>query len=149
MRSSFVCVVLAVTLQAACYNYAPLRRSELSPSTYLAVTLTEAGSEELARYIGPNVLVVRGRFLSATERGLILSVSAVENRRGDVLEWNGESVGVPGEFVRSLEERHPARGKTVMLAGVSLAGFFVAYAAFGPGVGGAASGGSGPGPSPR
>jgi hypothetical protein len=149
MRSSLVCVVLAVALGAGCYNYAPLRRSQLSPSTYLAVTLTEAGSEELAPYIGPNILVVRGRFLSATDRALILSVSAVENRRGDVLEWKGESVGVPGEFVRSLEERHPATGKTVMLAGVSLAGFFVAYAAFGPGVGGSTSGGSGPGPSPH
>jgi hypothetical protein len=149
MRSSFVWVVPAVAVLAACYNYAPLRRSQLSPSTYVALTLTEAGSEELAPYIGPNVLVVRGRFLSATDRGLVVSVSAVENRRGDVLEWKGESVGVPGEFVRALEERHPATGKTVMLAGVSLAGFFVAYAAFGPGVGGATSGGSGPGPSPR
>ncbi len=149
MRSRIVCVVFAVALQAGCYNYAPLRRSQLSPSTYLAVTLTDAGSEELSPYIGPNVLVVRGRFLSTTNRGFILSVSAVENRGGDVLEWKGESVGVPGEFVRSLEERHPATGKTVMLAGVSLAGFFVAYAAFGPGVGGATSGGAGAGPSPR
>ena len=149
MGSRLVCVVLAVVSQAGCYNYAPLRRSELLPSTYLALTLTEAGSEELAPYLGPDVLVVRGRFLSATERGLMLSVSAVENRRGDVLEWKGESVGVPGEFVRSLEERHPATGKTVMLAGVSLAGFFVAYAAFGPGVSGTSPGGTGGGPTPR
>ena len=119
------------------------------PATYLAVMLTESGSEELAPYIGPNVLVVRGRFLSAGERGLVLSVAAVESRRGDILEWRGETVMVPAEFVRSLEERHPATGKTVLLAGAGLAGFIVAYAAFGPGASGTISGGVGGGGSPR
>jgi hypothetical protein len=145
-----IAILAAVaSLQLGCYNYAPLRRSELVPATYLAVMLTETGSDELAPYIGPNVLVVRGRFLSATDRGLNLSVEGVENKRGDVLEWRGETVMVPAEFVRSLEERHGAAGKTVLLAGASLAGFFVAYAAFGPGASGTASGGVGGGPSPR
>ena len=145
-----IAVVVAFTLLTTeCYNYTPLRRSELTPSTYVAVTLTESGSEELAQYLGPNILVVRGRFLSATDRGLVVSVAAVESRRGDNLEWKGESVAIPGEFVRDVEERHPANGKTVLLAGASLFGFFAAYAAFGPGASGATQGGvSGP-PSPR
>jgi hypothetical protein len=142
-------LVVVACLGAACYNYTPLRRSELTPSTYLAVTLTESGSEELAQYLGPNILVVRGRFLSATDRGLVVSVAAVENRRGNVFEWKGESVVIPGEFVRDVEERHAANGKTVLLAGVSLAGFFAAYAAFGPGSSGATQGGVGGPPAPR
>lgn len=150
MRASQSAVVVATLLLATeCYNYTPLRRSQLTPSTYLAITLTESGSEELAQYIGPNILVVRGRFLSATDRGLVLSVAAVENRRGNIFEWKGESVVIPGEFVRSLEERHPANGKTVLLAGVSLAGFFAAYAAFGPGASAATAGGVGSPPTPR
>ncbi len=145
-----IAVVVAVTLLTTeCYNYTPLRRSELTPSTYVAVTLTESGSEELAQYLGPNILVVRGRFLSATDRGLVVSVAAVESRRGDNLEWKGESVAIPGEFVRDVEERHPANGKTVLLAGASLFGFFAAYAAFGPGASGATQGGVGGPPSPR
>jgi hypothetical protein len=145
-----IAVLAAVTFsQLGCYNYAPLRRSELVPATFLAVMLTETGSEELAPYIGPNVLVLRGRFLSASDRGLNLSVAGVENRRGDVVEWKGETVMVPAEFVRSLEERHGATGKTVLLAGAGLAGFFVAYAAFGPGASGTTPGGAGSGGSPR
>jgi hypothetical protein len=136
-------------LQSGCYNYLPLRRSHLVPATYVAVTLTDAGSEELTAYVGPNVYVVRGRFVGSTERGLALSVFEVETRRGAVLEWKGENVVVPGEFVRSLEERQSATGKTVLLAGVSLAGFFAAYAAFGPGVSGTTSSGAGSSPSPR
>jgi len=72
-----VLLVASCRWQEGCYNYLPLSRSHLMPSTYLAVTLTESGSDELAPYLGPNVLVVRGRFLSTTERGLVLSVAAV------------------------------------------------------------------------
>lgn len=150
MSGSRNAVLVAVMLLATeCYNYTPLRRSQLAPSTYVAVTLTESGSEELAQYIGPNILVVRGRFLSATDRGLVVSVAAVENRRGNVFEWKGESVAIPGEFVRDLEERHRANGKTVLLAGASLVGFFAAYAAFGPGSSGGTQGGVGNPPAPR
>ena len=147
--SRIVWLTATLLLATECYNYTPLRRSQLAPSTYVAVTLTDDGSEELAQYIGPNVLIIRGRFLSATDRGLIVSVAAVESRRGDILEWKGESVEVPGQFVRSLEERHAANGKTALLAGASLVGFFAAYAAFGPGASGTTPGGVGGPPAPR
>ncbi len=78
MRCRSASLVLVALLQVGCYNYLPLRRSTLVPSSYLAVTLTESGSEELARYLGPNPFVVRGRYLSATERGLAISVESVE-----------------------------------------------------------------------
>jgi len=138
-----------VSAQLACYNYTPMRRSSLTPSTYLALTLTDDGSDELARYLGPGVLVVRGRFLSSTERGLAISVGAVELRRGDILEWKGETVVIPGEFVRSVEERQVAHGKTVLLAGASLFGMVVAYQAFGPGSAGGSGSGAGGGPMPH
>jgi len=150
MSGSRIAVLVAgMLLATACYNYTALRRSQPAPSTYVAVTLTESGSEALAQYIGPNILVVRGRFLCATDRGLVLSVAAVENQRGSIFEWKGESVAIPGEFVRAVEERHAANGKTVLLAGASLVGFLAAYAAFGPGANGTTPGGVGGPPSPR
>ncbi len=149
MRWDTAVLVAAASLEVGCYNYEPLRRAHLVPSAYLAVTLSEAGSEELTRYLGPSMLVVRGRFLGATERGLALSVESVEDRRGETFAWQGETVVVPGEFVRSLEERHVAHGKTVLLAGASVMGFFAAYAAFGPGASGTTPGGGGPPPVPR
>jgi len=142
-------VLGAAALLAGCYNYEPLRTAELVPSAFLAVTLSDGGSEQLAQYVGPNVLVVRGRFLRTTERGLALSVESVEDRRGQTFPWQGEMVVVPGEFVRSVEERHAARGKTMMLAGVSLAGFVAAYAAFGPGASGSGPVGGGSTSMPR
>jgi hypothetical protein len=147
-RATVFLVVLAA-LATGCYNYSPLGRASLVPSAYLAVTLTESGSEELAPYIGPSVLVVRGRFRSATERGLMLSVAEIETRRGDLLLWNGEPVVIPGEFVRSVETRQIAAGKAALLAGTALVGFFAAYAAFGSGASATTSGGAGVGASPH
>jgi len=149
MRSRALFLLAAASLQVGCYNYLPLRRSSLEPSSYLAVTLTESGSEELARYLGPNALVVRGRYLTATDRGLALAVEAVESRRGDIARWAGETVVVPSEFLRAVEQRQVARGKVVLLAGAAVAGFVVAYHAFGPAAGGGPSGAGGGGPGPR
>src|SRR5437870_11258378 len=118
MRLRAALPIVTGLLLVGCYNYLPLRRSGLVPSSYLAVTLTETGSEELARYLGPNPFVVRGRYLSATERGLAISVESVESRRGDLAHWAGETVVVPGEFVRQVEQRAASPSKTVLLAGV-------------------------------
>jgi hypothetical protein len=143
-----IAVLLAVGWSAlGCYNYEPLRGSGLTPSTYLAITLSEAGSEELASYLGPDVLVVRGRYLGPGEHGVLLAVEAVETRRGDIAPWAGETVQVPGEFVRGVEERHASRQKSVLLAGSALASFVFAYAAFGSGAAGGAAGRAGSGTS--
>jgi len=135
-------------LQGGCYNYFPLRRAGLVPSSYLAITLTESGTDELTGILGPDILVVRGRYLAMTDRGLALAVEAVESRRGDIERWAGETVTVPGEFVREVEERHPSPSKMLLLVGVSVAGLVVTYEAFGPGSGGGLAGG-GPGPRPQ
>ncbi len=149
MRLRAALPIVSGLLLVGCYNYLPLRRSSLVPSSYLAVTLTESGSEELARYLGPNAFVVRGRYLAATDRGLALSVEAVESRRGDIARWAGETVVVPGEFVRAVEQRRVSPSKVVLLAGAAVAGFVVTYEAFGPAAGGGPSGGGGSGPSPH
>src|SRR6266487_798819 len=104
MRLRAALPIVTGLLLVGCYNYLPLRRSSLVPSSYLAVTLTEYGSDELARYLGPNAHVVRGRYLAATDRGLALSVESVGSPRGDIARWAGETVVVPREFVWEVEQ---------------------------------------------
>lgn len=140
-------LVATASLQLSCYNYLPLHSSDVMPATYLAITLTDAGSEELAHSLGPNARVVRGRFLAVGERSLSLSVQAVESRRGVVARWAGETVVVPGRFVWTAEERRISHGKVALLAGASLLAVVVAYKAFVPSASGGtpASSSSGPG----
>jgi hypothetical protein len=143
MRLRAAILAAAAGLEVGCYNYLPLRRSGVVPSSYLAVTLSESGSEELARYLGPNALVVSGRYLGATERGLVLSVESIASRRGDIAHWAGETIVVPSEYVRDVAQREVSRPKTVLLAGAALLGFVLTYQAFGPGASGGVPAGGG------
>ncbi len=104
-------------LTAGCYNYHPLATATPEPGSYVAATLTDQGSTDLARYLGPNVFVVRGRYVGDGEAGILVSVSAVELKRGDDVSWAGETITLPPDAVASLEVRHLAKGRTLLLAG--------------------------------
>ncbi len=127
-------ILLTTWLTGACYNYTPLSLVAPEPQagTYLAVTLSDFGSDSLARYLGPNVFVVRGRYLGADEGGrtLRVSVTSVETRLGLQNSWAGESVTIPRDCIRSLEQRQLAKGKSALLAGAGVASVMAAAAAF-------------------
>ena len=135
MRSA---MLLTACFTAACYNYAPLPTPDPRPGTSLALTLTAAGSDSLARYLGANVFVLRGRYLSTDEGGLRVSVTSVETREGLQDSWPGETVRIPTGFIASLEQRQLAKGRSALLAGVGVAGVVAAVAGFSlkPGGGG-------------
>src|ERR1051325_11339534 len=48
-------LILSFSVSAGCYNYNPLTTPTPQPGSCVAVALTDAGSQELARYLGPNV----------------------------------------------------------------------------------------------
>ena len=146
LRRTALIALPAVLLPLGCYNYLPRGRTELEPAMFVDVRLTPDGSDSLARYVGPEIVSLRGRYQTTTENGLALSVWSVAGRQGEVLAWRGETVVVPVMYVRSIEQRQPAGFKTVLLSGVSLSVFFVAAHAFGSSSSGSAtSGGSGTG----
>jgi hypothetical protein len=128
MRASML--ITAVCLTAACYNYRPLATPTPEPGTYVAVTLTDAGSLELAPYLGPNVFVVRGRYVGDAEQGVLLSVSSVELVRGDQVEWKGERVTLPKSAIASVQVRQLSKRRSALLVGVGLTGLVATTAAF-------------------
>jgi hypothetical protein len=115
-------IVMAACVTAGCYNYAPLASVDPAPGTSLAVTLSDAGSETLMRSLGPEAFVVRGRYLGTDERGLLLSVTSVERRRGWVEPWSGETVALPNDVIASTEVRRLAKGRSLLLAGAGVVG---------------------------
>src|SRR3954470_23812800 len=119
-----VVATLLVATTSGCYNYTPVTWAHPAPSSFLAVRLTDAGGDLLTTYLGPQVRVVRGRFVRADEHAFVLSVASVESRRGDSYSWQGETVTVPTEFVSTMEVRQPARAKTALFAAVVITSFF-------------------------
>jgi hypothetical protein len=109
-------------LTAGCYNYRPLAAPSPEPGSYIAATLTDQGAMDLARYLGPNVYAVRGRYLGASDEGISLAVSSVELQRGDDVGWAGETITLPPGAVRSLDVRRLAKGRTLLLASAGAGG---------------------------
>jgi len=132
-------VIAAACLTAGCYNYSPLTQPTPVPGAYVAVTLTDAGSVALARYLGPSVFVVRGRYVADDDHGLVVAVSSVELVRGDEIAWAGEHVTLPNDRIASVRVRQLSKRRSVLLVGVGITGLVATSAAFGL-VGGANSG---------
>ena len=127
MRAS---TLLAACLTAGCYKYSPLTTPTPEPGTSIAVTLTDAGSLELAPYLGPSVFVVRGRYVGDSDRGLLVSVSSVELVRGDQLDWKGEQVTLPNSDIATVRVRQLSKRRSVLLVGVGITGLVATTAAF-------------------
>ncbi|OLD38301.1 MAG: hypothetical protein AUI57_07495 [Candidatus Rokubacteria bacterium 13_1_40CM_2_68_8] len=121
MKPAILIGVLCLT--TACYSYNPLTTPSPDPGVYVSVTLNDAGSVDLARYLGPSIFLVRGRYLGPSDQGgLLVSVSSVETKRGDGYSWQGETVTLPTDAIASLDVRRLAKGRSLLLAGVGAGG---------------------------
>jgi hypothetical protein len=123
-------VVAVLGAGTGCYDYHPLTTSSPDPGSYVAATLTEAGSADLARSVGPEVFVVRGRYLGMGDAGLLVSVSSVELKRGTEVAWAGETIELPRAAVAAVDVRRLAKGRTVLLAGAGAGGLVFTTLAF-------------------
>jgi hypothetical protein len=123
-------LLLAGALSAGCYSYTPLVAPVPEPGTSIAATLTDSGSLALTRYLGPAVSVVRGRYVGTSDAGLQIAVSSVLLDGGGELPWAGETVTLPGGTVQSLQLRRLSKGRSVLFAGLGVAGVAATVAAF-------------------
>ncbi len=128
MRAAIL--IAAACLLGGCYNYDPLITASPEPGTYVSLSLTDAGSQELARYLGPNVFIVRGRYLQHGDGGLLVSVASVELKLGNEVSWAGETVALPDSAISAIEVRQLARGRSALLLGAGVAGLVATSAAF-------------------
>lgn len=146
MRTLGLIGVLCLT--AGCYNYNPLTTPSPEPGTHVAVTLTDPGSENLVRSLGPEAFILRGRYLGDSDQGMLFSVSSVETRRGIEQPWQGETVTVPADAVASMDVRRLAKGRSLLLAGLGVGGLVVTTVAFSL-IGSGTSPNPGGGPPPK
>lgn len=140
------CRLAAIAGLAGCYRYTPMATTDPATGARIAVDLTPAGSDTLARFVGPNVIAIEGRVVEAAGSDLLLAVSVVRKRTGEEDYWKGETLSIPRGVVSGLRQRRLATARTLLLAGtVAALGATVGVAASSGGSGG---GGSGGGPPP-
>ena len=128
MRAGTPAILAGVTV--GCYNYDPVTPAKPAEGRYVALTLTDAGSRELAGYLGFGAYVVRGRYLGEKEGGLLVSVNSVELVGGQEVSWAGEAVTVGPGAIASVDERRFAATKSVLLVGAGVTALLATTAAF-------------------
>lgn len=111
----------AALLLCGCYSSFPINVADAKPGTKLRVGLTDAGSDSLARYLGPGVESVDGKLLHSSDTDLSLGVTQISMRSGIDQYWKGESVVLPKYSVATVLERRLSKPRTFLLAGAIIA----------------------------
>ena len=137
MRVRYLAPVLCVL--CACYESVPIELAKVQPGTKIRISLTDAGADSLARYLGPGVETIDGKLISTDDRGVSLSVSQVAMRSGQDQFWKGETVLIPRYSLSTVQARRINKTKSVLLGGafvVALASIKLSGVAGGNGGGG-------------
>ena len=107
----------------------------------IVVRLTDRGSVELARHVGPSIGELDGRVVAADERQLTLSLISATTWRGIPSYWAGEEVIVERDFIAGMTERRLSRTRSwILTAGIVTAALVAATVGA---VGGKSGGGGG------
>ena len=142
-------VLSLVWALTGCYVYQPLGAAEPEVGSRVAAELTEAGTDTLARAVGPQVVELRGSITGVQDQSLILALSSVSDRTGRVTTWAGEQVVVPVLAVRTLAAKRLSAGRTVLLGIACVAGSVILLDAFEGMMAGGSGGGRTPGGEPQ
>lgn len=141
-------LLATVAFCGGCYTHVPETSPTPMPRTRVRVLLTDNGSAELARHIGPKVSTINGEVVRSNEDGAIaLAVSSTVTREGSESFWKGEVVTVAKQYVAVLQRRQLAVARTVAAAG-GLAGAMIGLGRITGIVGGGGTKG-GPPPPPQ
>ena len=110
----------ALLMSVACYRYVPA--GDIAPRTgeRARLELTDQGSAEMARLLGPGPLAVLGNVIAADDVSITLGVQAVEFRRREEQFWVGERLVVPRTLIARTERRQLSRSRTALATVVSL-----------------------------
>lgn len=115
-------VPLIFVVVGACYRYVPAGDRAAVSGTQIEVELTDAGVVDLARLLGPNTTMIRGRLRSAESDTMHLAVSSITKRRGDEEFWSGEALAIPRSDVAAVRVRRVSATRTTLLAAGVAAG---------------------------
>lgn len=132
----------------ACDESVPTDLRRVQRGTKLRVSLTDLGTDSLARYLGHGVETIDGKLISTTETDILLAVTQVSMRSGQDQFWKGETVVIPRSSLGTIQARRVNKLKSLLIAGAVAVALATVKLA---GVGGGNDGGAGgyPPPPPR
>lgn len=125
-RASFALVLLSIHL-TACYTYVPVSGASVTPGSTATVSINDRGRVELSDVLGPGARRIDGRVVSATDTGLLMSVTAVQLIDLDVpIRWEGRQISLSSSLFSDIRQKRLSKGRTWLLAATMTAGAILA-----------------------
>ena len=110
-----------VLIANACYTAVPLATDRPPQGTVLIVSLTDAGSAQMASVLGPKSVGLSGKYLGESGDSLVLGVSSVMQQSGNETFWQGERIAVPHSIIATVRERKASVAKSALIVGALVA----------------------------
>ena len=141
--------MFSLGLANGCYSYLPAPRAIVTPRERVRIELTDEGTRDLARFLGPGVREAEGMVAHVDSNGAVgLAVDFVLLNNGIRMPWTGEGVVIfPLVTRQSVTRQTFQRGRTV-IAAILLAAALSAVAVVALRSGDAGGGGDSPPPPP-
>ena len=117
-RPIALCCAAALSLQTACYSYAPVQSTVPQPAKQTGVVINDRGRVLLGERVGVSVDRIDGQVISVDSTNLVLDVYKVTDLRGNSSTWTGERVTIPREAILGFRERSFSTVRTVALVGI-------------------------------
>ena len=122
--------ILGVFLLCGCYTYRNTAVGDAALMAPVRVELTENGSQEIAKQVGPRGSILEGVVAARSDSSIIFGVTALTRFNGVEETWHGERVTVPTSFVSRIQLRKFSAVNTgLFVAGIVAGAMLVKTAA--------------------
>ena len=123
-------IVVFALLLCGCYTYRNTAVGDAAIMTPVRVELTEEGSQEITKQVGPRGSILEGVLRAKSESVLTFGVSALTRMNGVEETWHGEHVTVSRSLVSRVQVRKFSKLNTgLFIAGLVTGGLLVKTAA--------------------
>jgi hypothetical protein len=122
--------ILGALLLCGCYTYSNEAVGDAALMTPVRVELTEEGSQEITRQVGPRGIMLEGVLAARSDSDLVFDVSALTRMNGVEETWHGERVTVPASSVSRIQLRKfSVLNTSLFVAGIVAGGYLLKTAA--------------------
>jgi hypothetical protein len=123
-------IIFGAFLLCGCYTYRNTAVGDAALMAPVRVELTEDGSQEIAKQVGPRGSILEGVVAARSDSSIIFGVTALTRFNGVEETWHGERVTVPNAFVSRIQLRKFSKLNTgLFVAGIVAGAMLVKTAA--------------------
>jgi hypothetical protein len=122
--------VVSALLLCSCYTYRNTAVGDAALMMPVRVELTDAGSQEITKQVGPRGSMLEGVVTAKSDSALVFEVTTLTRMNGVEETWHREHVTVPAFAVSRIQRRQfSALNTGLFIAGLVTGGLLVKTAA--------------------